>query len=377
MIKEVLSFGSRTDTGLVREHNEDSLVARPPLFAVADGMGGHEAGEVASEIAIETLTANTPAEPSATELGNAVIAANHAVIAAALEGVGKPGMGTTVTAAMVKGTKLVVAQVGDSRAYLLHEGSLQRITRDHSYVADLIEQGEITEEEARWHPQRSDITRALGGDENMVPDLYELTVGEGDRILLCSDGLTGMVLDERIEEILVNTPDPQEATDALVNEALQEGGHDNVTVIVINPSGQDQLVVEKAVKRSKASLIAFVIAFVIAIGAAVGGVYAYARSSAYLVAENEMVAVYRGLVGDIAGVHLSWYDHTTDVRVSDLPENIQERLDNGITFQSLDKANEAVDSYKADIAAAKAPGNGTPAPGPASGGAPDQGQPAQ
>lgn len=377
MIKEVLSFGSRTDTGLVRGHNEDSLVARPPLFAVADGMGGHEAGEVASEIAIETLTASAPTEPSATELGNAVIAANHAVISATLEGIGKPGMGTTLTAAMVKGTKLVVAQVGDSRAYLLHEGSLQRITRDHSYVADLIEQGEITEEEARWHPQRSVITRALGGDENMVPDLYELTVGEGDRLLLCSDGLTSMVPDERIEEILVDTPDPQEATDALVNEALQEGGHDNVTVIVVNPSGQDQLVVQKAVTRSRVSLIAFVIAFVLAIGAAAGGLYAYARSSAYLVAENEMVAVYRGLVGDVIGLHLSWYDHTTDVRVSDLPESVQEKLDDGITFQSLDKANEAVDSYKADIAAAKAPAAGTPAPEAASGGAPDQGPAAQ
>ena len=170
------SYGSRTDVGLVRDHNEDSLAVNPPLYAVADGMGGHAAGEVASEIAIQTLVANAPETPDGDDLARAVVAANHAVIRAAAEGIGRKGMGTTMTCAMLSGKRLVVAQVGDSRAYLLHEGSLQRITRDHSLMADLIESGQITVEEARVHPQRSVITRALGSDPSTLPDIYEMNV---------------------------------------------------------------------------------------------------------------------------------------------------------------------------------------------------------
>lgn len=362
MTKDVLSYGSRTDCGLVREHNEDSLVARPPLFAVADGMGGHEAGEVASEIAIETLVAQAPTELSAKELGNAMIAANRAVIAAANNGVGKPGMGTTMTASMLRGTNLAIAQVGDSRAYLLHNGTLQRLTRDHSYVADLVEKGELTEEEARWHPQRSVITRALGGDDNMVPDLYELNVTQGDRLLLCSDGLSSMVYDERIEDILKEYSDPQEATDALITEANEEGGHDNVTAIVVDVSGELPEVEKKTVKKSKAALITFIIVFVLAIGAALGGVYAYAYHSAYLIDENNQVVVYRGLVGDVAGVKLSWYERTTDVKVSELPTNTAQRLESGISCGSLDKANDTVSTYESNVKAA----NSSPTPTPSS-----------
>ena len=140
------SYGSRTDVGLVREHNEDSLAVNPPLYAVADGMGGHAAGEVASEIAIQTLVANAPETPDGDDLARAVVAANHAIIRAVHEGIGRKGMGTTMTAAMLSGKRLVIAQVGDSRAYLLHEGTLQRITRDHSLMADLIDSGQITPE---------------------------------------------------------------------------------------------------------------------------------------------------------------------------------------------------------------------------------------
>ena len=149
------AYGSRTDVGLVRNHNEDSLIAAPPLFAVADGMGGHAAGEIASEVAIQTLLQHAPDSPNGDNLARAVVAANRAVIRAAREGMGREGMGTTMTAAMLEGRRLVVAQVGDSRAYLLHQGMLQRITRDHSLMADYIESGQITEEEAKTHPQRS------------------------------------------------------------------------------------------------------------------------------------------------------------------------------------------------------------------------------
>ena len=156
------AFGSCTDVGCVRPQNEDSLVVAPPLFAVADGMGGHAAGEVASEIAVQVLADRAPQHADAVALGNAVVAANHTIIRAAREGRGKEGMGTTCTAALLEGERLVIAQVGDSRAYLLHQGRLQQITRDHSLMADLIEAGELTAEEARVHPKRSVITRALG-----------------------------------------------------------------------------------------------------------------------------------------------------------------------------------------------------------------------
>ena len=186
-------FGSRTDIGCVRDHNEDSLVVAPPLFAVADGMGGHAAGEVASEIATTVLANQAPKTPDAEALGRAVETANLEIIAAAEDGRGRAGMGTTCTAAILEGERLVVAQVGDSRAYLLHQGKLQQLTRDHSLVAMMVEAGQLTPEEARVHPRRSVITRALGTDPSVQPDLYEIDVQTGDRLLLCSDGLSGMV----------------------------------------------------------------------------------------------------------------------------------------------------------------------------------------
>ncbi len=176
------SFGSRTDIGRMRDHNEDSLSVSPPLYVVCDGMGGHEGGEVASEIAVDTIARCAPSELDAEGLGHAVEEANLAVIQAARDGVGKEGMGTTCTAAMLEGEKMVIAQVGDSRAYLLHNGVLQQITRDHSVVADLVESGEISPAQARTHQWRSYITRALGLDPYMQADLYEINVAAGDRL---------------------------------------------------------------------------------------------------------------------------------------------------------------------------------------------------
>lgn len=157
-------YGSRTEVGHVREHNEDSLLVLPPLFAVADGMGGHEAGEVASELTIKTLAELAPASLDADALERAVVAANLNVIKAPHEGIGRVGMGTTLTCAMIEKERLIIAQVGDSRAYLLHQGTLQQLTRDHSLMADMIEAGQLTEAEARVHPNRSVITRAIGSD---------------------------------------------------------------------------------------------------------------------------------------------------------------------------------------------------------------------
>ena len=215
----VAFFGSRTEVGHIREHNEDSLVAVPPLFAVADGMGGHEAGEVASEIAINTIMELAPDHADSDALARAVIAANLDVIKAPAKGIGREGMGTTLTAAILEGERLIIAQVGDSRAYLLHDGKLQQLTRDHSLMADMIEAGQLTEAEARVHPNRSVITRAIGSDPHMQPDIYELNVETGDRILLCSDGICTMIEDPQIEHVMGHSRTAQECADNLVAAA--------------------------------------------------------------------------------------------------------------------------------------------------------------
>jgi len=344
------SFGARTDVGRMRPQNEDSLVARAPLFAVADGMGGHEAGEVASEIAVETLAAQAPPTADARALGRAVMSANRAVIRAAENGIGKEGMGTTMTATILDGTKLVVAQVGDSRAYLLHEGRLSQITRDHSLMADMIEAGQITEEEARWHPQRSVITRALGSDPDMIPDLFDLVLDEGDRVLLCSDGLSGMVYNDELERILLEHPDPQDCADALIAAANANGGHDNITAIVMDVTGEKAVAVERK-RAGKARLLvtAFVVAFLAIVLVSGLSVYLYAQNSAYLIAQDGYVAVYRGIPGSIGPLHLSWFETRTSVKVSDLSGSTEEGLQTGIPVSSLDEAYSIVNSYQSDI----------------------------
>ncbi|MDH4139078.1 MAG: protein phosphatase 2C domain-containing protein, partial [Coriobacteriia bacterium] len=201
-------YSGLSDVGRVRTHNEDAVLLSPPLYAVADGLGGHQAGEIASTLAVESLLENAPLRADAKALGRAVRSANRAVIDGAREGLGRAGMGTTLTAAIVEDTRIAIAHAGDSRAYLFHGGELERITLDHSVVADLIRQGSITEEESRTHPNRSVITRALGSDPNMYADTFEVDAEPGDRLLLCSDGLTSMLTDVRIADILASYRDP-------------------------------------------------------------------------------------------------------------------------------------------------------------------------
>lgn len=354
-----IQCGSRTDIGKVRPHNEDSLVVLPPLFAVADGMGGHEAGEVASEIAIETLVAQAAEQIDVRNLGRAVTAANRAVIRSAQNGMGKPGMGTTMTAAAIDGFKLVIAHVGDSRAYLLHEGILQQITHDHSLVAELVSSGEITAEEARWHPQRSVITRALGSDIDMVPDLYELRMSPGDRLLLCSDGLSGMVTDDELQNILTENGDPQKAADILIDTANANGGHDNITAIVVNisPTAEDGGQKKKP-HSSKALLWGFVAALVVIVIAACIGIYAYARNSIYLKAQDGYVAVYRGFPDTVAGFSLSWFEKGSNVAISDLDKTnelskVASSLQEGVSVGSIEEADALIEEYQKEILALK------------------------
>ncbi len=349
-VKTPQVYAARTDVGCVREHNEDSFIAATPLFVVADGMGGHEAGEVASEIAIRTMLEKAPSSPDGDALANAVRCANAAIIAGAANGTGRPGMGTTMTAAQIFDDQLVIAQVGDSRAYLLHEGTLQRVTRDHSLVADLVEQGRITEEEARVHPQRSVITRALGSDVNVEPDIYILRVCPGDRLLLCSDGLSSMVLDSTIAAVLRSNDDPQSCCDALIREALAAGGLDNVTCVVVDP-------LREPVSKAKASglgnwlkshlgPIVFVIAFAAIVGGGAYGVYAYAHNSFYVIAQDGYVCVYRGIPGSLAGIELSWLEEKTNIPTSKLAPTTASRLEGGMSVSSLEEAQALIADYR-------------------------------
>lgn len=343
-------FGSRTDIGSIREQNEDSLVVAPPLFVVADGMGGHEAGEVASEIAVETLQEEAPAHPDAEALGKAVEVANRAIIDAALAGRGRPGMGTTCTAAMLEESRLVIAQVGDSRAYLMHGGELTQLTRDHSLMANMIEAGQITPEEARYHPNRSVITRALGNDPDTTPDLYEINVEAGDRLLVCSDGLTAMVEDDEIADILARQADPQKCAIALVNAAIAAGGVDNVTVIVADVEGGSGRARRRLARRTKLTAAIILISLAAIFALAGWGGYAYLHSTAYLAANSSgYVEVYRGVPGEVVGFSYSELVETTDVKVSDLPPSAAERIAENMRVNSVDEALALIEDYREEI----------------------------
>ena len=345
------SFGSRTDIGCLRDHNEDSLVVTPPLFAVADGMGGHAAGEVASEIAVRVLSELAPEHPDGEALGRAIEEANRAVIQAAREGRGRQGMGTTMTAAMLEGERLVIAQVGDSRAYLLHQGKLQQLTRDHSLMADMIEAGQLTPEEARTHPQRSVITRALGSDAHLHPDIYEINVETGDRLLICSDGLSGMIFDDQIENTLRRVQDPQRCASQLVNEAIANGGHDNVTVIVADVTGYAEVRRKKLARKTKLSIALVLVLFAAIIAGAAWGTQTYLNTAAYLANDNGKVAVYRGVPGSVLGLSFSHLERTTDVSVDDLQPGVANRLNEGIRVDDMEAADALVKEYEDEIAA--------------------------
>lgn len=348
---EVVSsyYGSRTEIGNVREHNEDSLTVLPPLFAVADGMGGHEAGEVASEITINTLNDLAPQSADAEALARAVVAANLNVIKAPSQGVGREGMGTTLTAAILEKERLVIAQVGDSRAYLLHNGSLQQLTRDHSLMADMIEAGQLTEAEARVHPNRSVITRAIGSDPHMQPDLYELNVETGDRLLLCSDGICGMIEDHEIASIMRQAPSAQSCADQLVEAALAAGGFDNATAVVVDVEGFKAVREKKQARKSKALAIGVIVCLLAALACAVFAGYYYVNNSAYLIEQDGKVAVYRGLNEELFGIPLSNLEYTSGVEVDKLNPGVANRIKEGMAVGSLEEANNLITTYQQEI----------------------------
>ncbi len=235
-----LAWGAATDTGRVRTENEDAFVALPMVYGVADGMGGHAAGEIASAIAAGTLRDRLGAGAESVDVVvAAVVEANASIFQGAHSNAAQRGMGTTLTAmvVLVDGSgqrRLAMVNVGDSRSYVMRAGRLRRVTIDHSYVQELVSTGHITEIEARSHPRRNIVTRALGIEPNVRVDTWVLPFVQGDRYVLCSDGLVDEVDDAEIAELMLANASPQDAADALVAAANEHGGRDNVTVVVVD-----------------------------------------------------------------------------------------------------------------------------------------------
>ena len=232
----------KTDTGRQRHANEDSYFARAPVFAVADGMGGAQAGEVASRIAAGAferrgqVADETPAEGQLEQIAQA---ANSEIHRLAQEDSSRAGMGTTLTAAMLRDDEVSLGHVGDSRAYLFRDGELKRLTKDHSLVEELRRQGRLTEEQAEEHPQRSIITRALGPEPSVNVDTMTFPARDGDVYLLCSDGLTTMVSDDEIRRILFESKSLRSAVSKLVEAANRGGGRDNITAVAFRVADAD------------------------------------------------------------------------------------------------------------------------------------------
>lgn len=242
-----ITSAGRTDVGVIRSGNEDSLILVPDrgIFVVADGMGGHAAGEVASEMAVRFVARELDSlrglgdEQVAERMRGAIRAANGAIFQRTLTEHDKRGMGTTVTALTLFETRFLIGQVGDSRAYLLRDSRLSQLTKDHSYVQEQVDAGYLTPEQARTHPYSNVITRCVGANSEVMPDIYVGTVKPKDVFLLASDGLTGMLEDYQLQELLSPDRMPEDEVDALIAEANRHGGLDNITAIIVRVDSVD------------------------------------------------------------------------------------------------------------------------------------------
>jgi protein phosphatase len=319
-----LVMGAATDVGRVREGNEDAYLVDDGmgLIAVADGMGGHRAGEVASATALEALRA---AVNGGRPLREAIEDANSAVYEKSLTDASLRGMGTTLTAGtLAAGGTLIVGHVGDSRAYLLHDGELRRLTTDHTLVEEMVRDGRLTADEAAVHPLRSRITRALGVEASVEVDVYPVELLPGDRLLLCSDGLTGMVQPDEIAATLRREDDATRAATSLVDAANAAGGEDNITVVVVTVTDEapsrapiepvpvleavevdDPAPVDRSTRRGRrrraGRTALWVLPIIVVLGIAVAAVGWYARRSYYVGVSQGQVTVFKGVPGGLAG----------------------------------------------------------------------------
>jgi serine/threonine protein phosphatase PrpC len=357
-----LKWGASTDVGMVRQQNEDSYLAEENLYVVADGMGGHNAGEVASALAVTTLKAGARTGIDSVERFRELVQqANTAIYTASLDDSTQSGMGTTLTAlSIVAGEepRVLVANVGDARTYLWRNGALTRLSVDHSYVQELVNEGIITPEEARVHPRRNIVTRALGIDRSVVVDVFSHVVRTGDRIVLCSDGLVDEVSDADIAIVLGQHSDPQDTSEALVMVANTAGGRDNTTVIVVDvlddisepvvlPTPDNTTPMEALApmqvapaKKSKVGMVLFWSVLVAIVFSATTVIGVYGRSGYFIGFDSDdQVAIYRGRVGGIL-----WFEPTIETKTNlsgeELPEDILRDVALNREFSSSSQASK-------------------------------------
>jgi protein phosphatase len=392
-----LRVGGRSDLGMQRANNQDSMYAGPWLAAVADGVGGQAGGEVASRLTINALMPldTDQIDDPEVALQRAADDADASIREVASAHSTLSGMGTTMTALLATDGELTLAHIGDSRAYRLRAGTLEQLTHDHTLVQALIDEGQITEEEALTHPRRSWIMRALDGRGTPEVDLTSLDAEPGDRYLVCSDGLSSYVDVRDIASALAGD-DPQVAADRLVNLALRAGGSDNITCIVADPVDGD-LAAQPAIlggavsepeppelraspapteatapattrrhrgpKRSIGRRLAAVVCLVvILVAASVAGVAIYIHRQYYVATSSGKVAVYQGVHGNAAGIELSHVHQLTDIPVTALPQDDRANLANRITTSGgVSGANTVVANLRNDACASVTAGP-TPSP---------------
>ncbi len=405
-----LRAGSATDVGQVRSNNQDRLLEANPVFAVADGMGGAAAGEVASATAIEALQAwfAQIGSPTPDDLIEGAEKANRAVWDRAEANPEMRGMGTTLVAlALIDADKVAIANVGDSRLYAMHHGELRQVTEDHNLVAELVAQGRLSAEEAEFHPRRNIMTRALGVDPEVPVDLFIEDAEPGDRYLLCSDGLPREVKDDQIASILRRLSSPEEAAKELVDEANRKGGNDNITVVIVDvvDSSKDEsdatqtsvvpalapaVAPEKGsesrsgLRRSKRRndaresdrpaarfltlrVVAFVVALLLLVAGAGVGVAWYARSGYFVGLQGQDITVFKGRPGGVL-----WWKPTvaqaTNTSTADIESRHLPDLRAGIEETSLNAAKRFVISLVIEKQQAKAatlpPTSATTVPNP-------------
>jgi PPM family protein phosphatase len=387
-MRRLVAAGS-SHVGQVREGNEDALLLKNSVFAVADGMGGHLAGEIASATALEPVEALDgrvfpDATEAATALADAVVAANATVSRLATDNPSYRGMGTTLTAALIEGRRIHVAHVGDSRAYLLRGGQFSQLTDDHTLVQHLVDEGQITREEAAHHPQRSIITRAIGVSPEVDVDSMTLELQPGDQLLLCSDGLTGVVDDHVIGELLDTTADPDIAVDQLVQLANEAGGPDNITVVLLRYEDPDAEAVaprtisistvnrddgrdwagqlghygaltagSSAVKtasddepRQVGKVLGRATAIVLSVAVLgtlviAGGQFLLSRSF-FVALDDEQVVIYQGVDASVGPVTLARVVERTELTLDDIPSWYHPNLETGRTAADLADARRIV-----------------------------------
>jgi serine/threonine protein phosphatase PrpC len=394
----VLRYAARSDRGLIRGNNPDSVYAGPRLLAVADGMGGHAAGDVASKVviaALQHLDDDTPSGDMLQAMREAVFEGSEHLREVIRDAPQLEGMGTTLTAILFAGGRLALCHVGDSRAYLVRDGQMSQITHDDTFVQTLIDDGRITAEEANTHPQRSLLLRALNG-QDVEPDLSMREVRDGDRYLLCSDGLSGVVSEETLAEALKD-PDPEATADRLIELALRSGGPDNVTVIVadviedtggrgrVDPVvdgaaggniGQRQVDPRSAAGRAALAdppaappppptpptgggpsarrrplrLILVAVAALVVLAAGAVGTYVWALGHWFVgvagEGDAEQVAVFRGLNVSVVGFDFYELDEDTGMHLADLTPAARSRVLDGITADDAADADRILDALR-------------------------------